>query len=177
MAAERVIIGKNCQIKIIYDNVPQTFRIEAFNESDEAELRMRDFLGQDTPEPDYIEKGFTGDGMVLDAGVRLDRIAEDMKRRRRANLPPADLQITLTKVYRDGATLPRLVQVDPDYVFRSADRGKPELSTFDAPAFGLAGAIPVWPVSASHCVADLTMPELRYIVDPAKPPLTSVEHL
>ena len=75
------------------------------------------------------------------------------------------------------ARFPRLIQVDPDYVFRSADRGKPELSTFDAPAFGLAGAIPVWPVSASHCVADITMPELRYIVDPAKPPLTSVEHL
>lgn len=106
MAAERVIIGKNCQIKIIYDNVPQTFRIEAFNENDEAELRARDFLGQDTPEMDHIEKGYTGDGMVLDAGVRLDRITEDMKRRRRANLPPADLQITLTKVYRDGATLP-----------------------------------------------------------------------
>jgi hypothetical protein len=59
MAAERVIIGKNCQIKVIYDNVPSTFRIEAFNENDEAELRARDFLGQDAPEMDYIEKGFT----------------------------------------------------------------------------------------------------------------------
>lgn len=104
--AERVIIGKNCQIKIIYDNVPSTFRIEAFNENDEAELRARDFLGQDAPEMDYIEKGYTGDGVILDAGVRLDRIVEDMKRRRRANLPPLDLQLTLTKVYRDGATLP-----------------------------------------------------------------------
>ena len=104
--AERVIIGKNCQIKVIYDNVPSTFRIEAFNENDEAELRMRDFLGQDAPETDYIEKGYTGDGVILDAGVRLDRITDDMKRRRRANLPPLDLQLTLTKVYRDGATLP-----------------------------------------------------------------------
>lgn len=85
--------------------------------------------------------------------------------------------LNVAKIRRDGATLPRLVQVDPDYVFRSADRGKPELSAFDAPAFGLAGAIPVWPVSASHCVADITMPELRYLVDPARPPLTSVEQL
>ena len=33
-------------------------------------------------------------------------IVEDDRARRRANLPPKDLQITLTKVYRDGATTP-----------------------------------------------------------------------
>lgn len=104
--AERVIIGKNCLAKLIYDNTPSTFRVEGFNENDEGELRMRDFLGQDTPETDYIEKGYTGDFTVLDAGPRLDRIVEDMKRRRRANLPPLDCQLTLTRVFRDGATTP-----------------------------------------------------------------------
>ena len=104
--AEKVIIGKNCLLKIVYNNTPQTFRIEAFSESDEAELRKRQFLGAEAPETDYIENGFAGDGMVLDAGKRLDAIVEDDRARRRANLPPKDLQITLTKVYRDGATTP-----------------------------------------------------------------------
>lgn len=104
--AERVIIGKNCMLKLVYDNTPQTFRIEAFSENDEAELRKRQFLGAEAPETDYIENGFAGDGMVLDAGKRLDAIVEDDRARRRANLPPKDLQITLTKVYRDGATTP-----------------------------------------------------------------------
>lgn len=104
--AEKVIIGKNCLLKIVYDNTPSTFRIEAFSESDEAELRKRQFLGAEAPETDYIENGFAGDGMVLDAGKRLDAIVEDDRARRRANLPPKDLQITLTKVYRDGATTP-----------------------------------------------------------------------
>lgn len=104
--AEKVIIGKNCLLKIVYDNTPSTFRIEAFSENDEAELRKRQFLGAEAPETDYIENGFAGDGMVLDAGKRLDAIVEDDRARRRANLPPKDLQITLTKVYRDGATTP-----------------------------------------------------------------------
>jgi len=85
--------------------------------------------------------------------------------------------LNVAKVQREGGPVPRLVQVDPDYVFRSADRGKPELGAFDADAFGLPGAVPVWPVSASYAVADITMPELRYLVDPAKPPLMSVERL
>lgn len=104
--AEKVIIGRSCLLKLVYDNTPQTFRIEAFSESDEAELRKRQFLGAEAPETDYIENGFAGDGMVLDAGKRLDAIVEDDRARRRANLPPKDLQITLTKVYRDGATTP-----------------------------------------------------------------------
>jgi len=107
--AEKVIIGKNCLAKVVYDNVPQTYRIEGFNENDEAELRMRDFLGQDAPETDYIEKGYTGDFVVLDSGPRLDRIVEDMKTRRRANLPALDFQLTLTRVFRDGATTPTTV--------------------------------------------------------------------
>jgi hypothetical protein len=85
--------------------------------------------------------------------------------------------LNVAKLERDGATVPRLVQVDPDYVFRSADRGKPELASFDSAAFGIAAAKPVWAVSASYAVADITMPELRYLVDPAKTPLTAVERL
>ena len=85
--------------------------------------------------------------------------------------------LNVAKIQRDGQTLPRLIQFDPDYTFRSADRGKPNLVTFVAEAFGLTGATPVWPVSASYAVADITMPDLRYLVDPAKPPLLAVEKL
>ena len=85
--------------------------------------------------------------------------------------------LNVAKIERDGATLSRLIQVDPDYVFRSADRGKPELETFDAEAFKLHGARPNWAVSASYAVADIQMPELRYLVDPAKTPLTAVERV
>ena len=85
--------------------------------------------------------------------------------------------LNVAKIQRDGATLSRLIQVDPDYVFRSADRGKPELSVFDAAAFNIQDARPAHAVSASYAVADIQMPEVRYLVDPAKPPLLAVEKL
>lgn len=65
----------------------------------------------------------------------------------------------------------------PDYAFRSADRGKPQLGAFDPGAWGLAGASPSFPVSASYCVAGISLPEIRYLADPAKDPLTAVERL
>jgi hypothetical protein len=83
--------------------------------------------------------------------------------------------LNVAKITRDGAVVSRLVQSDPDYTFRSADRGKPMLEAFDAEAFGLPGAVPIYAVSASYAVADIAMPELRYLVDPAKNPLAAVE--
>lgn len=85
--------------------------------------------------------------------------------------------LNLARVPRDGGEALRLVQVDPDYVFHSADRGKPQLTAFDAAAWELAGARPYYPVSASYAVADISMPALRYLVDPDKPPMASVERV
>lgn len=85
--------------------------------------------------------------------------------------------LNVARVQRDGVEAPRLVQCDPDFTFRSADRGKPSLDAFDPVAWGVEGARAVWPVSASYAVADITMPELRYLVDPSKPPMAAVERL
>jgi hypothetical protein len=93
----------------------------------------------------------------------------------------SDIQYLATlntaRVERGGQVVPRLIQVDPEYQFHSADRGEPKLLAFDGAAFGLPDADPYWPVSASYAVADVAMPELRYLVDPAKPPLAAVERL
>lgn len=78
--------------------------------------------------------------------------------------------LNIARVPRDGGKVARLVQIDPDYVFHSADRGAPQLTAFDAAAWELPGARPYYPVSASFAVADVSMPALRYLVDPTKPP-------
>jgi hypothetical protein len=85
--------------------------------------------------------------------------------------------LNVARMVREGAEAPRLVQVDPDYAFRSADRGKPQLGVFDPEAWGLPGASPSFAVSASYCVADISLPEIRYLADPAKDPLNAVERL
>jgi hypothetical protein len=56
----------------------------------------------------------------------------------------------------------RLVQVDPEFEFHKASRGRLQLTTFDAGAWGEARIVPSWPVSTSFTVADVTLPRLRY---------------
>ncbi|HEY4669432.1 MAG TPA: acetoacetate decarboxylase family protein [Tepidiformaceae bacterium] len=111
-----------------------------------------------------------GDGLVLDATLRNpDPIGN------------GDLQyissLHLARVRRDGEDVVRLIQVDPDYAVSKADRGRPELAACRLGAFGLEGAEISYAVSASAATVNITLPALRYLVDPNKPPLHSVERI
>jgi len=75
----------------------------------------------------------------------------------------------LARIREGDATTPRLVQVDSEYEFHRADRGKPELKTFDPSAWGDARLIPVEPVSASFASCDVTVTNVRYICNPDIP--------
>lgn len=83
--------------------------------------------------------------------------------------------VNLARTVRDGGEIARLVQVDPDYIMHKADRGKPKLEAFDPAAWLLEGADAWYPVSASVVTADVTMPRVRYVMDPAKNPMQAVE--
>lgn len=63
----------------------------------------------------------------------------------------------------------QLLQVDPEYVIVSADRGRPLIRSFDAAAWGDADIVPTWPISGSHLRAEVTLPSLRYLTDPTDP--------
>lgn len=91
----------------------------------------------------------------------------------------ADVQyvanMNLARVPREGGVSPRLVQVDPEFTFRKAERGRPRIDHFqpnDAVAEGLA---PVYPVSASYTVCDITLPRVRYVTDPDRPAMQGTE--
>ena len=57
---------------------------------------------------------------------------------------------------------PRLVQVDPEFEFTKASRGRLQVDTFDAAALGDDRIRLSWPVSTSYAVANVTMPRIRY---------------
>ena len=84
-----------------------------------------------------------------------------------------DVQLTasvnLAKAPHDGETKPWLIKVDPDFAIRRADRGQPRLIKFDAEAWAADGVIPVYPITGAYLVTDITLPKLRYLMDPAKP--------
>jgi len=84
----------------------------------------------------------------------------------------ADVQYTasvnLAKASHDGDEKPWLIQVDPEYAIRRADRALPSLHLFEAEAWAADGVIPVYPITGTYTVSDMTLPELRYLMDPAK---------
>lgn len=92
-----------------------------------------------------------------------------------------DVQYTATmnlvRLNRDGGLQPRLLQVDPEYVFHRAQRGRPQLVSFDHAAWNAQGVEPVYPVSATIATCDMTLPKLRYIMDPDLPAMQGTEAL
>lgn len=83
----------------------------------------------------------------------------------------------LARVRRDGALLPRLVQVDPEFTFQRAERGRPVVDHIDPERHAVAALTPVYPVSASYTLCDITLPRIRYIVDPERPAMQGTETL
>jgi hypothetical protein len=65
-----------------------------------------------------------------------------------------------------------LVQVDPEYVFSKAERGRPVVVHLDNGIFRADGYLNVTnPIAASFAICDVTLPKLRYVCDPELPAL------
>jgi len=71
----------------------------------------------------------------------------------------------------------RLVQVDPEFTFHKANRGRLQVDAFDPGAFGEDRIALSWPVSTSFAVADITMPRIRYVCRTDVPALQGTETL
>jgi hypothetical protein len=83
----------------------------------------------------------------------------------------------LAHVRRDDGPKPRLVQVDCEYQFRRADRGRPELLHFDPSAWGDDRLVPAEPVSASFAACDVTLANVHYICNPDIPASEGTENV
>ena len=115
------------------------------------------------------------------ASTAADGLVLEMSLRNPDPIGGGDIQyissLHLARVRRGGEEAVRLVQIDPDFAVSKADRGRPELHACRPGAFGFEGAVPTHAVSASVTTCNITLPTLRYLVDPVKPPLTAVERL
>ncbi len=67
---------------------------------------------------------------------------------------------------QDGA--PVLLQVDPEYKFHRAERGRAEITTFDRSAWSAEGVDPAYPIVASFAQCDTGFPAIRFVLDPSK---------
>jgi hypothetical protein len=74
----------------------------------------------------------------------------------------------LARNHDDGKLV--LVQVDPDFTFSKAERGKPRVILLDNDAFGAGANLRLAnPISATFTTADVTLPKIRYICNPELP--------
>jgi Acetoacetate decarboxylase (ADC) len=83
----------------------------------------------------------------------------------------ADIQYTssmhLARNRRDGKL--GLVQVDPEWVFNKAERGRPHMIALDSRAWGAGDKLTAnYPISASYATCDVTITKIRYVCDPDK---------
>lgn len=63
-----------------------------------------------------------------------------------------------------------LVQVDPDFTFSKAERGRPRILLLDNDAFSAGNNLRLGnPISATFTTAEVTLPKIRYICDPELP--------
>ena len=83
----------------------------------------------------------------------------------------------LARVMGDDGSRPRLVQVETEYEFKRADRGRPELTVFDAQSWGDDRIRPTNPVSASFTVCDVSIPAVRYLCNPDLPAAEGTEQV
>jgi hypothetical protein len=77
----------------------------------------------------------------------------------------ANMNLARAPGCEDGA----LIQVDPEYVFHGAERGRPELAVFDQAAWRAPGVEVVWPIVASFTVSDSGFPRIRFVLNPTTP--------
>lgn len=93
--------------------------------------------------------------LVLDAGLRDPHAIQS-----------SDVQYVANMNLAHTPNGVRLVQIDPDIQTARAERGTPTIDAFDAEAWGDGTIEPVYPVSASLTLAQLTLPALRFVCLP-----------
>lgn len=64
----------------------------------------------------------------------------------------------------------RLVQIDPDYLIRTAHRGRPVVRSFDSARWGDPDILPTLAISGTFMKAAVTLPRIRFLIDPVLPP-------
>jgi hypothetical protein len=76
----------------------------------------------------------------------------------------------LIRVPEDGAEKPVLIQVDPEYVFHNAQRGRARLLALQADAWGGDKRLRCTsPITATFVRCDTDLPRLRFALDPGVP--------
>jgi hypothetical protein len=151
---------------------PRGYLLGAYTNSDKALTELRGRWGFN------VDKG----DMRIDP--RHDRVVGQVQRNGQTilamevenpeQISGADVMFTdslhLVRAPINGKETPVLIQIDPEYVFHSAQRGRPRLLTFPADAWGGDGRLLYTnPITGVFVRCDTDLPKLRFALDPTVP--------
>ena len=73
--------------------------------------------------------------------------------------------VTLARLPEGDRPTPHLIQVDPHYTFRKAERGRPKVRRFETAAWRADMLAPLFPIAASITTCDTDLPQIRFVMD------------
>lgn len=151
---------------------PRGYLLGAYTDSEKATTELR------------ARWGFTVDPGTIAIDPRHDRVIGRVQRSGQTILEmelenPEQISgsdvtyldnLHLARVSEGGKETLVIVQVDPEYVFQNAQRGKPRLISLQADAWGGDARLHCTnPMTATYCRCDTDLPKLRFGMDPSAP--------
>jgi len=151
---------------------PRGLLLGAFTDSEQAvtELRRRWGFIIDRATITLQSRHDRAIGQVVREGqLILDMELENPEQISGAEVTYLD-SLHLARVSENGKETPVIVQVDPEYVFHNAQRGRPQLKTLQAEAWGGGNHLRcTYPMHATFSRCDTDLPKLRFGMDPSIP--------
>lgn len=159
---------------------PRGYVVGAYTDSEQAAAELR------------VRWGFTLGLATVGLQARHDRVIGtverdgrtilDMEAENPEHISGSDVtyidSLHLVRVNEGGEEKPLIVQVDPEYVFHTAQRGIPHLKTFDAAAWGADNCLQCTsPMTATFTRCDTDLPRLRFALDPSLPAMQGSRRL
>jgi hypothetical protein len=107
--------------------------------------------------------------VIRDGQIILDMALENPEQISGTDVTYID-SLHLARVMEQGKETPLIVQVDPEYVFHNAQRGRAHVFALQADAWGGENRLRcTTPMHATFCRCDTDFPKLRFGLDPFKP--------
>jgi hypothetical protein len=77
--------------------------------------------------------------------------------------------VTLARLPDGDRPTPHLIQVDPHYTLRKAERGRPKVRRFETAVWNAKTLAPLAPIAASITTCDTDLPQIRFVMDALVP--------
>jgi hypothetical protein len=155
---------------------PRGLLIKAFTDSEAAADGLRRGWGYDVSVADVTysrrHNHLTGT-VTIDGSVALEAVLDDPEPVAGSDLELFDNLHLVNQADGD----PVIVQVDPGYEYRNADRGRARLEHYDADRLATTGIEPVYAVVAVACTADMELSAPRFVIDPTRPAIQGTKRL